>query len=719
MAAWTTGAHLGPYVLLAPIGAGGMGEVWKARDTRLRRMVAVKRLNQQHSARFEQEARTIAALNHPNICQIYDIGPDYLVLEYIEGEPLRGPLPLEDALSLAIQVASALEEAHGRGVLHRDLKPANILVTRAGAAKLLDFGLAKLSREGEQADVTRTMEGAVLGTAAYMAPEQAQGKPLDERSDVFSFGAVLYELLSGQRAFGGSSMLDTLNAVVRDEPAPLQSPAAATVKRCLAKQPSERFQSMTEVKKALEQVDRRPAEQQPSIAVLPFANMSRDADDEYFSDGLAEEIINALTQVSGLKVIARTSAFAFKGKNEDIRKIAETLGVTNVLEGSVRRAGARLRVTAQLIHATDGTHLWSQRYDREMTDVFEVQDDIAAAITEALKGKLTVKSAAPRPYEPNLAAYEAFLKGRHHYNRMGLEALARAEDHFKQAIALDPKWAEPHSALAAQYFTVAALGLRPLSEVVPAARSEARHALDLLSFEPNAHAVLGAIAALHDYDWKEADRQFQLAMASGSPPPSVREAYAFCYLEPLGRFEEAVEQQVQAIAQDPLNVLSRMRHAFTLSHAEMYERAVAEARKVLEFDETNGTAHSVIAYCFINQGKYKQALEPAECSFRWAPWHPMIVGILAGLLAVTGEQVRSDKLIRDMRGGMFPIGMVTYHSILSQYDAAIDWYERAIEQRQPFAAYIAAAGGFFKPLRSHPRWPKLAKMMNLPVEDTR
>src|SRR4029079_4259781 len=343
--------------LLAAMGARGRGEVYKAIDTRLARTVAIKTLDSAHDDRFRQEARAVAALNHPHICVLYDVGPGYLVMEYIDGQPLHGPLPLTEVVRVAIQVADALEAAHARGILHRDLKPANIMMTTSGA-KLLDFGLAKILAEATD-DATRTMAGTVMGTASYMSPEQAQGKAIDARSDVFSCGAVLYELLTGKRVFERDSLLDTLNAVVREDPNPPDSPASSIVMRCLAKQPEARFQTMAEVKAALEQLLSAPAgvvQTIPSIAVLPFANMSQSADDEFFSDGLAEEIINALVQVPGLKVIARTSAFAFKGKNEDIRKIAETLGVTNVLEGSVRRAGSRIRVTAQLILAHDGTH---------------------------------------------------------------------------------------------------------------------------------------------------------------------------------------------------------------------------------------------------------------------------------------------------------------------------------------------------------------------------
>ena len=321
------GDKLCPYELLAPIGAGGMGEVWKARDTRLDRIVAIKQLKGQHSARFQQEARAIAALNHPNICTLYDVGPDYLVMEYIEGTPLRGPLLLADALRFATQIAAALGVAHSKGILHRDLKPGNVLVTASGV-KLLDFGLAKLMADSDP-DVTKTTDGAVLGTVAYMSPEQAQSKPLDERSDIFSFGAVLYEMLSGSRAFAGESMAATLSAVLRDDPVPLQSPVSDVVKRCLAKQPAQRFQSIAEVRAALESISTKPPEQQPSIAVLPFANMSADKENEYFSDGLAEEILNLLAKIPGLKVIARTSSFAFRGKEQDITKIAEALRADN------------------------------------------------------------------------------------------------------------------------------------------------------------------------------------------------------------------------------------------------------------------------------------------------------------------------------------------------------------------------------------------------------
>src|SRR5713101_2040972 len=313
----SVGDKLGPYEILAPIGKGGMVEFYRARDPRLNRDVAVKVSAAQFSERFEREAKAIAALNHSHICQVYDVGPNYLVMEFIEGDPLKGPLPLEKALEYARQIASALDAAHKKNITHRDLKPANILVTASGV-KLLDFGLAKMATAPVPDAATQTMPlteaGAIMGTAAYMSPEQAKGEEVDPRSDIFSFGVVLYEMLSGRRAFSRNSSIETMAAIVRDEPAPLDGPAnlSAIVTRCLHKLPASRFQTMNEVRAALEQVTSTATAKTPSIAVLPFANMSADKENEYFSDGLAEEILNLLAKIPGLKVIARTSSFAFR-----------------------------------------------------------------------------------------------------------------------------------------------------------------------------------------------------------------------------------------------------------------------------------------------------------------------------------------------------------------------------------------------------------------------
>ncbi|HEY7189025.1 MAG TPA: protein kinase, partial [Vicinamibacterales bacterium] len=568
MIAWVAGTALGPYELVAPVGAGGMGEVWKARDTRVNRIVAIKRLKAEYAERFTREARAIAALNHPHICQLYDVGPDYLVMEFIEGTPLKGPLPVADALRLAAQIAGALSSAHGKGIVHRDLKPGNILVNERGA-KLLDFGLAKMDAPALSGEVTQsvllTETGVALGTVAYMSPEQAQGQEVDARSDVFSFGVVMYELLSGRRPFGGDTAVATITAVVNAEPRALEAPAALEriVNRCLSKQPRDRFQSMAEVSVALERSVEKPPGQHASIAVLPFANMSRSPDDEFFSDGLAEELINLLAHIPSLKVTARTSAFAFRGKEQDIRKIANALGVRTILEGSVRRAGSRIRVTAQLIDAEDGCHLWSERYDRELTDVFAIQDEIAAAIAEALQMKLAV---APRPYIPNLAAYEAFLQGRHHWAKLTPESFARSRECFERAVALDPQFAAARSALAEHFFALAANGLMPLHEATPLARAGALGALEIDPLLPDAHALLGLLAVFNDYDWTEAARRFQLALKHQPVPPRIRWLHGQ-YLAAIGEYRAAIAALTLALQDDPLHLLCRTHLAGFLHEA--------------------------------------------------------------------------------------------------------------------------------------------------------
>ena len=455
MTDWQPSVQIGHYVLLEPLGAGGMGEVWKARDPRVGRTVAIKRLKPEYAERFKQEARAIASLNHPHICQLYDVGDDYLVMEYVDGAPLRCPQPPERAIRLALQIADALDEAHSKGIVHRDLKPDNVLVNEKGTAKLLDFGLARTSglqlSDGATMTSAGTLNGQVVGTVAYMSPEQAQGLTVDARSDVFSFGLVLYELLSGSTPFRGDTPIATLSSIVKDDPLPLREASVLdpVIRRCLAKNPAARYQSMADVRTAVQHAV-SPTDARPSIAVLPFANMSGDPEQEYFSDGLAEETINALVRVPGLKVIARTSAFAFKGQNVDVRKVAEALGVNHILEGSVRKAGNRVRVTAQLIVAGDGSHLWSERYDRELADVFAIQDEIAQAISRELQIKL---SPAPSRHQPPIAAYEALLKGRHYHQQWTPEAQKQSESCYREAIALDSRYTQAYCELGMLYFS--------------------------------------------------------------------------------------------------------------------------------------------------------------------------------------------------------------------------------------------------------------------------
>lgn len=411
---FSKGTGLGDFEVLSALGSGGMGEVYRARDRRLERDVAIKVLprlpsfDPERLHRFEQEAKAAAALNHPNILVVFQMGTyedvSYLVSELLEGDTLReqvkhGPIALKKAIDYGVQIAHGLAAAHERGIVHRDLKPENLFVTKDARIKILDFGLAKLTHAEGETQLTEqildTEPGAVLGTAGYMSPEQVRGQAADHRADIFALGAILYETLTGRRAFCKSTTAETMSAILNEEPTPISQIMPSVppglqraMQRCLEKDPEQRFQSATDLAFALEVSSESGSVStsgNASIAVLPFTNMSTDSENEFFAEGITEEIINALTQIDELHVAARTSAFSFKGKSVDLRIVGERLNVKTVLEGSVRKAGSRVRITAQLINVADGYHLWSERYDRELKDIFEVQDDVAFSIVERLK----------------------------------------------------------------------------------------------------------------------------------------------------------------------------------------------------------------------------------------------------------------------------------------------------------------------------------------------
>jgi serine/threonine-protein kinase len=569
------------------------------------------------------------------------------------------------------------------------------------------------------ADATRTIEGSVLGTAAYMAPEQAQGQPLDARSDVFSFGAVLYEMFSGRRAFPGEHALSTIADVIHKEPEPLQAAPdiVRIVTRCLRKSPSERFQSAAELRAALESARVSTAQaDQPSIAVLPFANMSLDKEQEFFSDGLAEEILNLLAKIPRLKVIARTSSFAFRGKEQDIRKIAEALDVKTILEGSVRRSGSRIRVTAQLIDAADGSHLWSDRYDRELTDVFDVQDEIAAAIAGTLQLKLAPKPTIAERYKPNLPAYEAYLRGEHHFLKVTPASMALGKEYFEQAISLDPKFALPYACLASYYASQAVVGLRPASEAMPQVQAWAQKALELDASLSEAHAALGLKAFEFDYDWNEAARQFSLALSCDPVPPLTRRLYTV-YTVSLGRAREAEELVRHEVEADPLVVWPRLYLGWILQATGRAQEAGREYRHVLELDENFYFGWFQMGGLRFVQGETSEAIRCFEKAHSLAPFWAAVSGALAGLLARTGDMVRAEELLAQLGPPEtygVPRAWAYFHLFQGDAEKAVDWWDKAIDQRHPFALVgQALAGG--AALRTSPRWPALAKRMNLPA----
>lgn len=629
------GDKLGPYEILSLLGKGGMGEVWKARDTRLDRIVAIKCLKAGGASRFARETRAIAALNHPHICQIHDVGPEYLVMEYVEGKPLSGPLATEEALRIALQIADALQASHERGILHRDLKPANVLVTKSGA-KLLDFGLARLSRGGPEDETAHTIEGSIMGTPAYMSPEQAQGKAADERSEVFSFGAVLYEMLSGRRVFTGDSIMDVLNSVVRAEPVPLTSaPAWRVVERCLRKNPPDRFQSMSEVKTALELAAApepasaaRPAEQQPSIAVLPFANLSADKENEYFSDGLAEEILNVLSQVEGLKVAARASAFSFKGKGAEMSEIGAKLRVGTVLDGSVRRSGNRIRVTVQLVDIANGYQLWSERYDRQMEDIFEVQEEIARAIAEKLKVTL---GAGVKQSTRNTQAYDLYLKGRHFLHQRSPATLRMATESFAEALRLDPGYALAYAGLADCHGLYRAYGWFRREKAQPMAFAAVTQAMELASSESEVQFAHAFYTFYFDRDWRKAEPYFRKAVEI-NPRSSVAQAYYGAFLANTERGEDALARTAIARGVDPLSPFIHVLSSAVSMFLGDFEGAERLARRGLELQPgyLYGQWHCGLALCCLGRGQEAVDLLEQVAAVSRAPVYLGFLGFAYG-----------------------------------------------------------------------------------------
>ncbi|MEQ1948816.1 MAG: protein kinase [Bryobacteraceae bacterium] len=752
------GTRFGPYEITSQLGAGGMGEVYRAVDTRLGRSVAIKTLNADHLERFEREARAIAALNHPNICQLYDIGDAYLVMEFIDGTPLlhdthRESIPPDTALRYAVQIASALEAAHAKGITHRDLKPANIMVTGAGI-KLLDFGLAKLdataNTDNETITLGHTVSGTIVGTAAYMAPEQADGKAVDARSDIFSFGAVLYEMLAGRRAFSGGSAAATMGAILYRDPEPLHAPPElqSIVARCLQKRPEDRFQSAGELRAALELAGsswnsmaaaitasfsgtrstiRTMHEQSavrsssavsnaPSIAVLPFANMSGDSENEYFSDGLAEELISALAQIQGLKVIARTSAFAFKGKNEDVRQIADALGVTNVLEGSVRRSGNRVRIHAQLIRADDGTQLWSQRFDREMTDVFEIQDELSQAIAAQLKLTLTESPAPAARQTTNIDAYESVLAARHAIGKFTPTHLDRAYQHLQHAISLDPNYAYAHAMLAEYFVHRATVGTHSHKESLERAETAALHALELDPHSAEAHSVLGLVNAELRYDWAASDRHYLRALELNPASASAHFARAYWCLRPTGRLEECLAEIDRALELDPLSAYYRFGKSYVTLFVGNLERAAELAQWTFDLDPSYFLGIFVLSYIRALQGRAQDAIKLADRMVaehgRWS----MSLLVLGTVHAVLGNRPKALEVIEELknRAKSTPCSAILsiVYAALGDKDEAFAWAARAIEERDNQILSFKTSP-VYNPLRGDPRYQTLLAKMNL------
>jgi len=742
------GARLGTYEIVAPLGAGGMGEVYRAKDLKLPRDVAVKvlpehlRQSAEAQARFEREAKAVAALAHPNILAIYDYGEDqgisYAVTELLEGETLRerlgsGRLPVRRATDLALQIARGLAAAHEKGVVHRDLKPENLFITTDGRLKILDFGLARVDggEAGELETLSRhTSPGAVMGTLGYMSPEQARGQSADHRTDIFSLGAVFYEMLAGVRAFGSQSVADALSAILTLNPPDLCAvgigvpPALERlVSRCLEKSSGERFQSARDLAFALEGVSAGEARAPqvavpslPSVAVLPFANMSADKDQDYFCEGMAEDLINALTKVEGLRVVARASSFQFAGKALDLVRIGQTLGVDKVIAGSVRTAGPRLRVTAQLINVGDSSHVWSERYDRQMEDVFAIQDEISKNIVAALSLRLVggPKAGPEKRHSDDLGAYHLYLKGQHNWYRRESDSLQRAVSFFGQAAARDPGYALAHVGVANAYSSLGFYGMEPAL-----AREKAQDAVDrTLAVNDDlaeAHAARGLMQMWLLWDWAGSERSFERAIR-GNPGDVLARCWYGFLLDVTGRHAQALAAAERALALDPLSPYANTCVGLSLFTQGRNDEAIAALDRALETDPDFLYTLWVLGGACSASGQHDRAVAVLERAVTLSGRAAYYLAWLAWACGVAGRRERATSIIGELteRSGttyVSPTFFAWASAGLGDTDSALGAIDEAVLGRNP--PLVMHQATLLRALHAEPRFRVARKRMGI------
>jgi adenylate cyclase len=688
------GAKLGSYEVRSLLGAGGMGEVYRARDSRLGRDVALKVLPPEMATdpnrlkRFQREARAVAALNHPHIVTIHSVeeadGRHFLTMELVDGVALSQSLPreglaLDKFFELAIPLADALAAAHEKGIVHRDLKPANIMVDSRGSVKILDFGLAKVgvadgidntgSRQRASFDIcseTQTQVGTVMGTVPYMSPEQIDGRSVGPRSDLFSLGAVFYEMAAGQPPFSGEDASALISSIREASTRPVTQLRAdiplgleKILEKCLAKDPHERYGSARDLSEALQGLRRKIAftqgpmadsAAQDSIAVLPFTNMSSDPENEFFADGITEELINALAQIEQLRVAARSSAFSFKRKHIDLRIIGERLNVRSVLTGSVRRVGRRLRITAQLQDVVDGCQLWSERYDRNVEDVFAIQDEIARSIGERLKITFrgTGHATLVKPGTKNVEAYQLYAKGRALLYRRG-GAIVAAVQCFEQAVAIDCDYALAWAGLADSYTTLGYYGLARPEASMPKGMEAARRAVALDPTLAEAHNALAMASLMGAWDKPQAKREFLQAIQLNPTYIQARDWYGLFYLQfAEGRLDEGAEQAKLAFVSDPLSSYAHAIYGMTCAFAGRKEEGIEVSRRAVELDPDSYLARFALQFVLHVGGKFEESVSVGESALAMSGRHSWSMATLAVCVADLGKPADADAIYEEM-----------------------------------------------------------------------
>ncbi len=728
------------YRIEREIGAGAMATVYLAGDVKHHRSVAVKVLRPELSTaiareRFLREIEIAAQLSHPHILPVHDSGEAdgflFYSMPYVDGESLRtrmlreGPLRIEEALHIAGQIASALGYAHSLGLVHRDIKPENILLHH-GEAMIVDFGIAKAISDTSVQRLTVT--GLAIGTPAYMSPEQVAGdRHLDARSDVYALACVVYEMLAGDPPFVASNPQALMAKHVTD-PAPsittmrpgVPPPAAAALARGLEKVAADRYQSAGEFALGLTAEASATDEGTTSIVVLPFANMSPDPDNEYFSDGLTEELINALGQLEGLHVASRTSAFQFKGQHVDIRRIGRELGVDAVLEGSVRRSGQRLRITAQLVDVANGYHLWSERYDRALEDVFAIQEEIAQTIVEKLKVKLIAEHPA-RIVEPptkNLEAYSLYLKGRFFWNKRNDENFIKATESFEHAVEHDAEYALAYSGLADAYalLGIAEYALRRPHDALPKAREAARKALALNENLAESWTTLAHIAAFYDWDWDEAERLFRRAIEL-NPQYAMAHHWCAAYHAAMARHDEALRAEKRARELEPLSLIINKNVGAVLYYSRRHEDAIEVLLKTLHLEPTFVRTRFYLGLAYQEVGMVDEAImELREC-VRLSEGNSVCQALLGHALARGGQVTEARQVLQQLQAVaqsryIPPLNHAFVHLGLGEVDEAFAFLEQAYDERSSWLVSLNVEP-LFDPIREDPRFTGLVARVGL------
>ena len=741
----TTGSSFaGRYQIIEELGEGGMGKIYKALDTKINEKIAIKLIKPEIASdkkiieRFSNELKIARKIGHRNVGRMFHLGEEegthFITMEYVPGQDLKGlirqsaPLSITRSISIAKQICEGLSEAHRLGVIHRDLKPSNIMIDKSGNARIMDFGIARtLKTKGI------TGSGVMIGTPEYMSPEQVEGKEVDQRSDIYSLGVILYEMVTGRVPFEGDTPLSVAIKQKGEIPknpkelnAQISEDLSRVVLKCMEKDKKKRYRNTEGLLSELEKIKSPIAasitvsEWKNSIAVLPFINMSADPEQEYFCDGISEELINSLTQISDLRIVARTSAFSFKGKDVDINEIGRKLKVDKVLEGSVRKAGNRLRITAQLINVADGYHLWSERYDREMEDVFVIQDEITLAIVDKLKIKLLgkEKQGLVKHHTDNQEAYSFYLKGRYFWNKMNPGGYQKAIENFEQAIEKDPNNAAAYAGLADSYWWSSFWGNLPPRQTFPKAREAIQKAIEIDDTLGDAHASLASILAIYDWDWENAEQEFKRAIDL-APGSAYIYVYYSIFLTLRKRFDEAVIQSKKAQSLDPVSGLCSIHVGHVLYHARRYDEAIEEFQKRLVIEPNDWFARHHLSEVYLEKSRIKEALAEIDKSVELSGGVPMNLASAAMTHYRFGDKEVADSLFEKLksRAGqeyIQPIAFAFIHWVREEMDQAFEWVKKAYEERDSFLPWIRVTPTDSWQIPKDPRIDELLDRWGLP-----